>query len=106
MPLHGLEHVLVLTDDLEATKTFYCEVLGFDAGDRPPLEFPGYRLYLDGVPCVRSGPQAAAVAVASGAFPRIRSAAFSAIMIVAAFVFARVMVGITEASTTRRPSTP
>ncbi len=41
-----------------------------------------------------------------GALPRTRSAAFSAIMIVAAFVFARVMVGITEASTTRKPSTP
>jgi catechol 2,3-dioxygenase-like lactoylglutathione lyase family enzyme len=52
MPLHGLEHVLVLTDDLEATKAFYCEVLGFAAGDRPPLEFPGYWLYLDGVPCI------------------------------------------------------
>jgi hypothetical protein len=36
----------------------------------------------------------------------IRSAAFSAIMMVAAFVFARVIVGITDASTTRRPSTP
>ena len=47
-----------------------------------------------------------AVAGASGAFPRIRSAAFSAIMIVAAFVFARVTVGITDASTTRSPSTP
>jgi len=59
MPLHGLEHVLVLTDDLEATKTFYCEVLGFDAGDRPPLEFPGYWLHLDGVPCVHVAERAA-----------------------------------------------
>ncbi len=49
---------------------------------------------------------AAAVAGASGALPRIMSAAFSAIIIVAAFVFARVIVGITEASTTRSPSTP
>ena len=48
----------------------------------------------------------ATVAAGGGAFPRMRSAAFSAIMIVAAFVFARVIVGITEASTTRRPSTP
>src|SRR3954453_17317242 len=38
--------------------------------------------------------------------PRIRSAAFSAIINVGAFVFPRVMVGITEASTTRRPSKP
>src|SRR5581483_5771091 len=36
----------------------------------------------------------------------MRSAAFSAIMIVAAFVLARVIVGITDASTTRSPSVP
>jgi catechol 2,3-dioxygenase-like lactoylglutathione lyase family enzyme len=52
MPLHRLEHVLVLTDDLEATRAFYCDVLGFEVGQRPPLEFPGFWLYLDGVPCV------------------------------------------------------
>ena len=38
--------------------------------------------------------------------PPIRSAAFSPIMIVAAFVLPRVTVGITEASATRRPSKP
>ena len=38
--------------------------------------------------------------------PRIRSAAFSPIMIVAAFVLPRVMVGMTDASATRRPSKP
>ena len=42
----------------------------------------------------------------SGLRSLIRSAAFSAIMIVAAFVLARVIVGITDASTTRRPSMP
>jgi catechol 2,3-dioxygenase-like lactoylglutathione lyase family enzyme len=52
MPLHGLEHVLVLTDDLEATRAFYCDVLGFEAGARPQLAFPGYWLYLDGVACL------------------------------------------------------
>ena len=52
MALHGLEHVLVLTDDLEATRAFYCDVLGFDAGERPPLPFPGYWLYLGGSACV------------------------------------------------------
>ncbi len=52
MALHALEHVLVLTDDLEATKAFYCDVLGLEAGDRPDLPFAGYWLYLDGVPCV------------------------------------------------------
>jgi len=52
MPLHGLGHALVLTDDLEASRAFYCDVLGFEAGERPPLAFPGYWLYLDGVACV------------------------------------------------------
>jgi catechol 2,3-dioxygenase-like lactoylglutathione lyase family enzyme len=52
MALHGLEHLLVLTDDLEATRAFYCDVLGFDAGERPPLPFPGYWLYLGGSACV------------------------------------------------------
>ena len=59
MGLHALEHVLVLTDDLEATKAFYCDVLGLEAGDRPELPFPGYWLYLDGVPCVHVAERAA-----------------------------------------------
>jgi catechol 2,3-dioxygenase-like lactoylglutathione lyase family enzyme len=52
MSLHRLDHVLVLTDDLDATRDFYCKALGLVAGERPPLEFPGYWLYLDGVPCL------------------------------------------------------
>lgn len=52
MPLRRLDHVLVLTDDIEATKSFYSDALGLEVGDRPPLEFSGYWLYLDGVPCV------------------------------------------------------
>ncbi len=59
MPLHRLEHVLVLTDDLAATRAFYCDVLGFEAGERPPLEFPGHWLYLDGVACVHVAERAA-----------------------------------------------
>ena len=59
MALHALEHVLVLTDDLEATKAFYCDVLGLEAGDRPELPFPGYWLYLDGLPCVHVAERAA-----------------------------------------------
>ena len=54
-----LEHVLVLTDDLEASKDFYCEALGLEVGERPPLEFPGFWLYLDGVPCLHLAERAA-----------------------------------------------
>ena len=59
MPLHGLDHALVLTDDLEATRRFYCDALGFEAGERPTLPFPGYWLYLDGVPCLHVAERAA-----------------------------------------------
>jgi catechol 2,3-dioxygenase-like lactoylglutathione lyase family enzyme len=52
MPLTKLEHLLVLTDDIEATRDFYRDALGLEPGDRPPLEFPGYWLYLGDVPCV------------------------------------------------------
>ena len=54
MPLRRPDHLLVLTDDLEETKSFYCDVLGFEVGERPPLEFPGYWLYLDGLPCLHT----------------------------------------------------
>ena len=59
MPLHGLDHALVLTDDLEATRRFYCDALGFEAGERPTLPFPGYWLYLDGVACLHVAERAA-----------------------------------------------
>ena len=61
-----LEHLLVLTDDLEETRRFYCDVLGLEVGERPPLAFPGYWLYLDGVPCVHVAERAAYGAHAAG----------------------------------------
>ena len=44
MPLGGLQHYTIEPQDLERTKNFYCEVLGLENGDRPPLDFPGYWL--------------------------------------------------------------
>jgi len=52
MPLVRLQHTLILTDDIEGTKAFYCDVLGLEAGERPALPFPGYWLYLAGVACL------------------------------------------------------
>jgi catechol 2,3-dioxygenase-like lactoylglutathione lyase family enzyme len=52
MALRRLDHVLVLTDDLEATRAFYCDVLGLEVGERPDLPFPGYWLTLGGTPCL------------------------------------------------------
>ena len=66
MPPGALEHVLVLTDDLEATTAFYCEVLGFETGERPPLEFPGYWLYLGGRACLHVAERSAYEAHAAG----------------------------------------
>ena len=50
MPLTLMEHYLVLTDDIEVTRDFYCAVLGLDVGFRPELGFPGYWLYLGKTP--------------------------------------------------------
>ena len=52
MPLGVLQHYTIEPSDLERTKDFYCEVLGLENGDRPPLGFPGYWLYSGGVPTV------------------------------------------------------
>ncbi len=52
MPLGVLQHYTIEPSDLEATKNFYCDALGLENGDRPPLGFPGYWLYSGGVPTV------------------------------------------------------
>jgi catechol 2,3-dioxygenase-like lactoylglutathione lyase family enzyme len=41
----GLDHVLVLCDDIERSREFYERALGLRTGDRPPLEFDGFWLY-------------------------------------------------------------
>jgi catechol 2,3-dioxygenase-like lactoylglutathione lyase family enzyme len=52
MPLTQLEHYLVLSDDIDATRDFYCNALGLRLGARPPLDFLGYWVYLGDVPCI------------------------------------------------------
>ena len=52
MPLGALQHYTIEPSNLEATKNFYCDVLGLENGDRPPLGFPGYWLYSGGVATV------------------------------------------------------
>ena len=46
MPLENLNHVLVMTRDLEATRDFYVDVLGLEDGYRPPFAFDGHWIYL------------------------------------------------------------
>ena len=46
MPLQNLNHVLVLTRDLAATREFYVDILGLEDGYRPPFAFNGHWIYL------------------------------------------------------------
>lgn len=52
MPLTRMEHYLVLSDDMEATKRFYCDALGMREGFRPAFTFPGFWLYVGDTPCI------------------------------------------------------
>lgn len=46
MPLSYLEHFLIQTVDLEATKDWYVDVLGMHVGPSPDFKFPVYWLYI------------------------------------------------------------
>jgi len=46
MAIEKLAHYSIRTTDLEASRVFYTEVLGFRVGYRPPFDFPGIWLYL------------------------------------------------------------
>ncbi|MBV9829221.1 MAG: VOC family protein [Alphaproteobacteria bacterium] len=50
MSLQGMNHFTVLSDDLEATRKFYVDLLGFEIGDRPNFQFPGYWLWVGDQP--------------------------------------------------------
>ena len=46
MPLDFMEHFLLQADDIEKTKDWYVNVLGFRVGPHPDFKFPVYWLYL------------------------------------------------------------
>ncbi len=46
MPLSHLEHFLIQTADIEATRDWYVNVLGFHEGPHPDFKFPVVWLYL------------------------------------------------------------
>jgi catechol 2,3-dioxygenase-like lactoylglutathione lyase family enzyme len=52
MAVAALDHVLVLSDDIDSSRDFYCATVGVTVGERPPLPFPGYWLYAGGRPCL------------------------------------------------------
>ena len=37
MPVAAMNHFTVLSDDLEETRRFYCDLFGFKVGWRPPF---------------------------------------------------------------------
>ena len=45
MGINRLDHCGIRTNDLEATKDFFVDVIGLTVGPRPPVKFPGYWLY-------------------------------------------------------------
>ena len=46
MPLHHLEHFLIQTADMAATRDWYVKVLGFTEGAHPDFKFPVCWLYI------------------------------------------------------------
>ena len=55
MPLTELNHYFVRANDMERSKRFYCEVLGFETMPRPEFGFPGYWLGVCGKVQVHMG---------------------------------------------------
>ena len=45
MPISKLSHYSIRTTDLEASRRFYTDVMGFSVGPRPAFNFPGLWLY-------------------------------------------------------------
>jgi catechol 2,3-dioxygenase-like lactoylglutathione lyase family enzyme len=45
MPIGKLDHYSIRTLDIEASRRFYTEVMGFEVGFRPAFDFPGVWLY-------------------------------------------------------------
>jgi catechol 2,3-dioxygenase-like lactoylglutathione lyase family enzyme len=52
MGIERLDHYSIRTTDVEGTRRFYTEVLGFEVGKRPNFPFPGVWLYQGGIAVV------------------------------------------------------
>jgi catechol 2,3-dioxygenase-like lactoylglutathione lyase family enzyme len=52
MAIERLDHYSIRTTDVEGTRKFYTEVLGFEAGPRPNFPFPGVWMYQGGIAVV------------------------------------------------------
>jgi catechol 2,3-dioxygenase-like lactoylglutathione lyase family enzyme len=60
MPLSHIEHLLIVSDDIDATRDWYARVLGMTSGPHPDFGFPVHWMYLGDVDVVHIGPSAKA----------------------------------------------
>jgi catechol 2,3-dioxygenase-like lactoylglutathione lyase family enzyme len=58
MPLTHIEHFLVASDDIDATRDWYARVLGMTCGPHPDFGFPVHWMYIGEVDVVHIGPSA------------------------------------------------
>jgi catechol 2,3-dioxygenase-like lactoylglutathione lyase family enzyme len=58
MPLSHIEHFLVASDDIDATRDWYERVLGMKPGPHPEFGFPVHWMYVGEVDIVHIGPSA------------------------------------------------
>lgn len=58
MPVSRIEHFLVASDDIDATRDWYARVLGMKPGPHPDFGFPVHWMYLGDQDVVHIGPSA------------------------------------------------
>ena len=58
MPLSHIEHFLVASDDIDASRDWYARVLGMKSGPHPDFGFPVHWMYVAEVDLVHIGPSA------------------------------------------------
>jgi catechol 2,3-dioxygenase-like lactoylglutathione lyase family enzyme len=58
MAISHIEHFLVASDDIDATRDWYARVLGMKSGPHPDFGFPVHWMYLGDVDIVHIGPSA------------------------------------------------
>jgi len=73
-----LDHYSIRTTDIDTTRQFFVEALGFEDGYRPPFTFPGYWLYCGSHPTVHLIGIEKDQAVGSGAVDHMAFAATDA----------------------------
>jgi catechol 2,3-dioxygenase-like lactoylglutathione lyase family enzyme len=58
MPISHIEHFLIASDDIDATRDWYARVLGMRPGPHPDFGFPVHWMYLGDADVVHIGPSA------------------------------------------------